>query len=266
MSVTPVSADFQAYGRVVGQFEACAGHASVTPHYIPRRCTTRARADLRRVNALSVAARFLPEGTVDPSQPHRGENSMTRLLAAAFLLLSTWMAHAAPIVFHTSLSGAAEAPANPSLGTGFATVTMDDAADTLRVEVTFSGLTGTTTASHVHCCTAVPGAGTAGVATELPLFTGFPTGVTSGTYDHTFDTSLLATWNPAFVTANGGNAESAADAFLAGMLAGKAYLNIHTNVFPAGEIRGFLGIPEPGTLALLGLALGAFALRRRAVH
>ena len=69
----------------------------------------------------------------------------------------------------------------------------------LRVEVSFSGLVGTTTAPHIHCCTASPLSGNAGVATLTPTFTGFPLGVTSGTYHLT----LSPSWNPAFVTAHG---------------------------------------------------------------
>ena len=34
-------------------------------------------------------------------------------------------------------------------------------------------------------------------------------------------------------------------ALLAGLAAGEAYLNIHTSMFPNGEIRGFLGVPGP---------------------
>ena len=69
-------------------------------------------------------------------------------------------------------------------------MTIDDAAFTMRVESTFSGLTGITTASHIHCCTAVASTGTAGVATQTPSFVGFPLGVTSGTFDSTFDMTL----------------------------------------------------------------------------
>jgi hypothetical protein len=35
---------------------------------------------------------------------------------------------------------------------------------TMRVPVTFADLVGTTTASHIHCCTATPGSGNVGVA------------------------------------------------------------------------------------------------------
>jgi hypothetical protein len=50
----------------------------------------------------------------------------------------------------------------------------------------------------------------------------------------------LSSYNPAFVSANGGTAASAEAALFAGIMAGHAYLNIHTTTFPGGEIEGFL--------------------------
>ena len=118
-------------------------------------------------------------------------------------------ANATIINFVADLSGPNESPPNASPGTGFADIHFDTVANTMHVQVSFSGLLGMTTASHIHCCTALPGAGTAGVATVTPTFTGFPLGVTNGTYDHTFDMTLLSSYNPVFVTANGGTAASA---------------------------------------------------------
>jgi hypothetical protein len=46
--------------------------------------------------------------------------------------------------------------------------------------------------------------------------------------------------------------------------AGYLYLNVHTSVFPGGEIRGqLLMVPEPGTAALLGLGLSTATLLAR---
>jgi len=139
----------------------------------------------------------------------------------------------------------------------------------MRVEVTFSELMAPTTASHIHCCTTSPGTGVAGVATTVPTFTDFPLGVTGGTYDHTFDIALASTYNPAFVTANGGTLAGAFSALLAGLDAGDAYLNIHSTMFPSGEIRGFLqveAVPDPSIWAMmiLGFAgIGFMAYRRK---
>src|SRR3954447_9355502 len=103
-------------------------------------------------------------------------------------------AQAALITFATSLSGPNESPPNASPGIGTAIVTIDDVANTMRVQIGFTNLVGTTgtstsTNSHIHCCTTNPFdiTQTAMVATQLPKFVGFPSGVTSGSYDHTFD-------------------------------------------------------------------------------
>lgn len=191
------------------------------------------------------------------------------LLAVTAFSIAAPAAQASTIVFAGELSGAAEVPPNASPGSGPVLVSLDTFAHTLQVQTTFSGLLGTTRNAHIHCCTASPGAGVAGVATTTPSFVGFPLGVTSGAFDQTYDLTLDASWNPSFIAAHGGTT-SGAEAFLtSGMLAGESYFNIHTSLFRGGEIRSFLEvdrvIPEPGTVGLLGLGAGAIfvALRRR---
>jgi hypothetical protein len=185
------------------------------------------------------------------------------LVAAWVGVLLSPSARAAVLSYTATLTGPGESPANTSPGTGTALVDVDTVANTMHVHVTFSGLTGTTSASHIHAPTAAPLTGTAGVATTTPTFANFPLGVTSGTYDNTLDLTQSSSYNPAYVSANGGTPASAENALLSAIAAQESYLNIHTSTFPGGEIRGFLvAVPEPASIGLLGGAVTWFALRR----
>jgi hypothetical protein len=90
-------------------------------------------------------------------------------VAVGMALLTAIAAHvqAAPtamVKFVASLDGASENPPNDSPGTGTATVEIDTAARTLTIRIDLAGLTGRTTAAHIHCCTANPGSGMIGIA------------------------------------------------------------------------------------------------------
>jgi hypothetical protein len=85
----------------------------------------------------------------------------------------------------------------------------------------------------------------------------------AGSYAETFDLTDPASWNAAFITANGGTTAGAEAALAAGLDIGVAYLNIHSDFASSGEIRGFL-VPEPTSAALLAAGAAILsALRRR---
>src|SRR5262249_13853142 len=109
---------------------------------------------------------------------------------AAALILPVTASYADTITLSADLTGALEIPATPSTRIGHATVILDTRALTMEVQVSFSGLTSGTTASHIHCC--LPGPfqnANEPVGTTTPTFPNFPLGVTSGTYDQTFSLS-----------------------------------------------------------------------------
>jgi len=152
------------------------------------------------------------------------------------------------------MSGPSE-PGGTSPGTGYGTALYDNVTHLLTLDASFQGLLGTTTASHIHAATGAAFTSTAGVATQTPSFTGFPLGVTSGTYSHVFDLSQASSFNPAF---NGGVNQEAT--FVASLFANTAYWNIHSSAAPGGEIRGFLTlVPEPASCALVALGIGGLA-------
>lgn len=124
-----------------------------------------------------------------------------------------------------------------SAGTGVATITYDTVTNSLTWSITWSGLTGTPSLMHFHG-PALPNQN-AGVQVNVGVV------------------------GPPVV----GNA-TISDTQEADLLAGLWYLNLHTDVFPGGEIRGQVVAapsPVPGAgmwISLPVLIAGAFATRR----
>jgi len=149
------------------------------------------------------------------------------------------------------MQGINEVPPNASTAVGTTLATINTVTNTLTIDVVFSGLIGgNAAAAHIHCC-APPGVN---AAVAIP-YTPFPA-ATSGTFHAVLDLGNAASYNAAFITANGGTVASAEAALIAGMLNGQTYSNIHDAQFQGGEIRGQLAaVPEPATMLLLGTGL-----------
>lgn len=144
--------------------------------------------------------------------------------------------------FTVSLNQAQEVgpTGSPAIGSGTLVLNPDN---TVTYNISYSGLTGDWTASHIHGnATSFPGFN-AGVIVGL---NNVPDGTRAGSLQGT--TAALSATQVGFITS------------------GSAYVNIHSATFGGGEIRGqIIAVPEPSILALGGLGLGGlwFGARRR---
>jgi len=134
--------------------------------------------------------------------------------SAGVIAVAATLALVAPALAETvnlkaSLNGASEVPPNQSAATGSVTATFDTGTKVLTWNGTYSGLSGPATAAHFHG-PADPGKN-AGVA--LPI---------------TPNTSPLH------------GTATLTDAQATDLLAGRWYVNVHTEANKGGEIRGQL--------------------------
>lgn len=120
-------------------------------------------------------------------------------------ILASGVAFGETMKFKADMKAASEVPPTDSGGTGLAEVSVDTSTKKLTWTITSSGLTGEATAAHFH--------GPAAVGENAGPVVDISKNVASGTADIT-------------------------DAQLADLQAGKWYLNIHTQKYPDGEIRG----------------------------
>jgi hypothetical protein len=112
------------------------------------------------------------------------------------------------VTFTAALTGANEVPANPSTATGNATLTFNQTTNTFNIVTTYSGGL-TATGAHIH-------KGAPGVSGPI-------------IFPFTQLTSPINYTSPALDSLQ-----------KADLLAGNYYVNVHSALYPGGEIRGQL--------------------------
>jgi CHRD domain/PEP-CTERM motif len=201
-----------------------------------------------------------------------------RLIVAFAAVLAPTVAPATDETFDAMLSAAqvVAGGGSTSTATGFATFVFDSSARSITTDLSWTGLTGPTDRSHIH--DGPPGAlssniflhevmlnlvGGSAVNFGSPVVSCFvPDGCreATGFVHDVFDMPAPGDGS-CFVYDNCNFADLLSRAEHGGL-----YIDIHTQTYPEGEIRGELvpvGVPEPSTWLLLGPGLAWLAYWRR---
>ena len=139
-----------------------------------------------------------------------------RILFTAAVALAIALAPppaSAALQFECVINSTQEVPANPSPATGTGAFTLNDAETQLSINVSFSGLTSPQTAAHIH--------GPAAPGVNAGVRFGFPLG-----------SPVITVW-----------AIPAAD--VTSLKNGLLYVNVHSQTYPGGEIRGQIVASTP---------------------
>ena len=139
------------------------------------------------------------------------------ILFALCALLSPSL-NAATRTLSASLTGGAENPAVMTMGSGSATLMLDDVSGAWSLTGSFTGMTGNSSAAHIHG--PAPTTSNAGVITGLIFTSGATAGSLSGSGTLT-------------------------SAQMMDILAGLYYVNIHSSFAGGGEVRGQLSEALP---------------------
>ena len=145
---------------------------------------------------------------------------------ATALMLMAAPAAAQEIRLTAALSGGEETPAPGVLtgAVGTALVTVDVARNQVIVELQILNLPNNSTAGHIHV-------GADGIAGPVVLDFAFPTGRTA-------DFGLIFRLNRADFRARPEIGIRTIEDAIDAIVNGNAYVNVHTSLFPGGEIRG----------------------------
>ncbi len=149
-------------------------------------------------------------------------------------------------------------PVSTSTASGTATMQYDDVAKAFDLDVVISGIALASlqnvgpnlTSIHIH-------APTGGIWQDLGFF---------GTWVQDGGNIRLTLNDVLLGGAQGNLTGPAASIIEPELLAGNTYINVHTQTFPGGEIRGNLAVvPEPAAIAILGLVTTILGVRPRGI-
>ncbi|CRK55085.1 hypothetical protein [Alloactinosynnema sp. L-07] len=165
--------------------------------------------------------------------------AMVAVTAAAMTASSATADQRDANALHETLSGYQEDPAAVSTAaTGRFHVKIDDSAQEIRYELSYSSLIGTITQAHIHFGGKAQSGGV-----SVFLCTNLGNGPAGTQLCPAAPATITGTIRPVDVI--GPNAQGIApgqfDELVAAVNAGATYVNVHTSQFPGGEIRAQLG-------------------------